>query len=134
YYGDHWNIIGFSHKREAIRNFVLDHMADIKILDETFVPYGNINTRALIYRTDEASHEIEVAVHNSVIRRFEANLPAKINERYNKTNHTLNIRFSFNNLDFINEWLLQFPKTVTIVSPKILIEKRNKLLREMINA
>lgn len=133
FYRDHWNVIGLSHKRDAIRNFVLDQMADIEILDENFVPYGNIDAEALIFRSDKTSTQIEVDVHASVLSRFEANLPAKIFKKQEKNPNLFRIGFSFDNLNFINEWLLQFPKTVEIVGPGELIEKRTQLLEEMLD-
>jgi len=132
FYRDHWNVIGMSHKRDDIRNFVLDRISDIKILTENFVPYGNIDAEALIFRSENTDPEIEVKVHKSVLRRFEANLPAKIIKKKKKNTNIFYIGFKFDNLDFINEWLLQFPKTVKIVGPALLKEKRQKLLKEMI--
>lgn len=133
FYRDHWNVIGFSHKREATRNFVLNRMSNTQILDEKFVPYGNIDAEALIFRSDETSHEIEVDVSASALRRFEANLPAKIFKKKEIKPNLFRIRFFFDNLDFINEWLLQFPKDIKIINPNILIDKRNNLLKDMIN-
>jgi predicted DNA-binding transcriptional regulator YafY len=131
FYGDHWNVIGFSHKRTAIRNFVLDQMSDIKISDENFVPYGDIDAEALIYRSEETSRKIEVLVQSSALSRFEANLPAKIIKKEEEKSNLFRFAFTFDNLDFINEWLLQFPKTVKIIGPDELIEKRTRLLEEM---
>ncbi|HKL17738.1 MAG TPA: YafY family protein [Halalkalibaculum sp.] len=133
FFRDHWNVIGFSHKREAIRNFVLDRMSKIEILEEKFVPYGQIDTEGLIFRSDESSHEIVVDVSETALRRFEANLPAKIIKKENVKPNFIRFRFLFDNLAFINEWLLQFPRDVKIVSPDILIKKRNDLLDEIKN-
>jgi predicted DNA-binding transcriptional regulator YafY len=131
FYGDHWNTIGFSHKREAVRNFVLDRMSEIFITDDNFVPYGNIDAPSLIFRSNEAGHEIRVRVHQSQLKRFEANLPARIHKR-EKDDDYYKISFNFDNLDFINKWLLQFPQKVKLLAPKQLKEKRQKLLNEMI--
>jgi len=132
FYRDHWNIIGHSHKRDAVRNFVLDRMSEIEILDEDFVPYGKIDTEGLIFRSNESSTLIGLDVHKSALKRFQANLPAKIIKKKEIKPNLFRIEFLFDNLDFINEWLLQFPKEVKLVSPDILIEKRHDLLNEMI--
>ena len=131
FFRDHWNVIGFSHKREAIRNFVLDRMSEIQILDEKFVPYGQIDTEALIFRSDESSSKIVVDVSESALRRFEANLPAKIIKKERINPNICRLSFLFDNLDFINEWLLQFPREVTIAEPEVLIDKRINLLEIM---
>jgi predicted DNA-binding transcriptional regulator YafY len=133
FYRDHWNVIGFSHKREAIRNFILDRMDDITILAENFVPYGDINPEALIFRSEGKSYQIEVKIQSKALRRFEANLPAKIIKKEYFNPSLVKISFLFDNLDFINNWLLQFPKEIEIVSPLELIGKRKTLLKEMIN-
>lgn len=133
FYRDHWNVIGHSHKRDDVRNFLLDRMSEIQILDEDFVPYGKIDVEGLIFRSNETSGEIMVYVSGSVLKRFQANLPAKIFKKKEIKPNLFRIGFLFDNLDFINEWLLQFPKEVKIVGPDELIEKRNILLEEMMN-
>ena len=133
FFRDHWNVIGYSQKREAIRNFVLDRMSDIKILDEKFVPYGEIDTEALIFRSDETSSKIVVDVYESASRRFEANLPAKIIKKLSPEPNLFRYVFLFDNIGFINEWLLQFANDITIVEPDLLIDKRNELLKVMLD-
>lgn len=132
FYKDHWNVIGHSHKRDATRNFLLDRMSDIKILDEEFVPYGQIDVEGLIFRPDEDSEKITVHVHKSALSRLKANIPTKIISSKEINPNLFRMSFEFNNLDYINKWLLQFADNVKIISPNILIEKRNKLLNNMI--
>ena len=132
FYRDHWNVIGHSHKRDDVRNFVLDRMSQIVIMDDDFVPYGKIDVEELIFRSDGSSQKIIVDVSGSALKRFKANLPAKILKKNEIKPNLFRIEFIFDNLDFINEWLLQFPRDVKIVSPDELIEKRNNLLKEMI--
>lgn len=131
FFRDHWNVIGHSHKRDAVRNFVLDRMSDIRILDEEFVPYGKIDAEGLIFRSDENSPKININVSGSAVKRLEANLPAKIFKKKEIKPNLFRIEFFFDNLDFINEWLLQFPREVKILGPDELIEKRKNLLKEM---
>ncbi|MEL7833217.1 YafY family protein [Fodinibius sp. Rm-B-1B1-1] len=131
FYRDHWNVIGYSHKRDDTRNFLLDRMSSINILGEDFVPYGKIDVEGLIFRSEGKPHKIIVDVSKKVLKRFKANLPTKIIKKKEKNPNLFRISFEFDNLDFINEWLLQFPKDVKIVSPEVLLEKRNKLLEEM---
>lgn len=132
FYRDHWNVIGYSHKREAIRNFVLDRMSDIEITDKEFASMGQIDVEQLIFRSDETSHKIEVEVQEPALKRFKSNLPTNIINQNKVKPNLFRIKFSFDNLDFINEWLLQFPKKVKIISPEVLIKKRTVLLKEMI--
>lgn len=131
FYRDHWNVIGWSHKRADFRNFVLDRMSDIQILEENFVPEEVINVEGLIFRSDGPSYLIRVDVSETALRRFEANLPTKIIKKKTIKPNLFRMEFKFDNLDYINEWLLQFSDNIKIVDPAILIEKRNNILNNM---
>ncbi|MCW9705702.1 helix-turn-helix transcriptional regulator [Fodinibius salsisoli] len=132
FYKDHWNVIGYSHKRDDIRNFVLDRMSNVAISNKEFVPHGKIDIEGLIFRSNESSREITVDVHKNTLSRFRANLPTKIIKEKDKNPNFVRITFKFNNLDFINEWLLQFADNTKIISPELLVEKRNNILEKML--
>lgn len=133
FYRDHWNIIGFSHKRDAIRNFVLDRMQEPKILDQKFELKEKIDVEALIFGSNESGQLIEVLVDIKADRAFRANLPTKIFKEKRESDKIIKVAFKFENLDYLNEWLLQFGDKVKIISPKSLIKKRKDLLNNMLN-
>lgn len=133
FYRDHWNVIGYSHKRSDVRNFVLDRMAKVQIVDENFEPENKIDVEGLIFRSDKQSHLVTVDVSKSALRRFKANLPAKFLKKTQIKPNLFRIEFRFDNLDFINEWLMQFTDNIKIINPLNLIKKRNNLLDRMIN-
>lgn len=133
FYRDHWNVIGHSHKRDATRNFVLDRMSDIRIMDEDFVPHGKIDIEGLIFRSDDSTQKIIVDVCKSTAKRFKANLPAKIINEEDILPNYFRLGFLFDNLEYINKWLLQFADNIKIVAPDELIEERNNLLHSMID-
>lgn len=132
FYRDHWNVIGFSHKRDAIRNFVLDRMSDVKISDENFEPKVKIDAEALIFRSNESGQKVGVVIDKSIDRAFRANLPTKIikNEQLNSKKIKVSIRFD--NLEFLNEWLLQFGDKIEVLYPNELIKLRKRLLEKML--
>lgn len=132
FYQDHWNVIGKSHLRGEIRNFILEQIKDVLILDENFELKKDLDIEQLIFRTDKTSHLIDVQVEKSEIERFEANLPAKIIKKDSKNHNYFRLSFEFDNLNYINEWLLQFGNKVEIHSPTELIDMRKKLLGEML--
>lgn len=134
FYRDHWNVIGYSHKRESIRNFVLDRMSEVQILEENFTPKEEIDAEALIFRSDERSHLIRVDVSETALRRFKANLPTKIIKSEEIKPNLFRLEFKFDNLDYINEWLLQFSDKIKVVYPDILIDKRMDLLDKMMDS
>lgn len=134
FYRDHWNVIGFSHKREAIRNFVLDRMDAVKILDKKFVRKTEMDVEGLIFGSNESGQLVEVLVDESADRAFRANLPTKIFKQNPVSDKKNKVGFHFENLDYINEWLLQFGNKVEILSPEELKQKRKKILASMMKS
>lgn len=132
FYQDHWNVIGKSHLRGEIRNFILESVQEVQILEENYRLQKELDVEALIFRSDESSHSIIIQVKKEEISRLEANLPAKIFKKTAVNSKFFKVEFKFDNLDFINEWLLQFGSKIKIEQPNELIKKRKVLLREML--
>ena len=131
FYHDHWNVIGYSHKRDAIRNFVLNRMSEVKISSENFTEKVDLNAEALIFGSNESGQKVVVLVDEEADRAFKANLPTKILKQSGASNKKIKVEFKFENLDYLNDWLLQFGDKVKILSPKELISKRKKVLDKM---
>lgn len=132
FYQDHWNVIGKSHLRGDIRNFILENVNEVIILEESYELKKKLDVEGLIFRPNESSHSIILLVEKNEMRRLEANLPAKIVNKNDVNSKQIKVEFKFDNLAYINEWLLQFGNKVKIESPDELISKRNELLREML--
>tara|TARA_R110000868_G_scaffold306734_1_gene568035 strand:+ start:63815 stop:64750 length:936 start_codon:yes stop_codon:yes gene_type:complete len=132
FYEDHWNMVGKSHLRGEVRNFILENMDEIKILEEKIRLGKEIDIEALIFRDNEGSFLVEVDIEKSILKRFKANLPAKIFKEEAKIPNFIRIQFRFDNLDFLNEWLLQFGNSLKVIEPRELKIKRENLLREML--
>ncbi len=130
FYGDHWNVIGYSLKREGLRNFILNKITNIRETGKTFTK-NEIDIEPLIYRSGEETHNIQVKIAESVFERFQSNLPAKIKSK-KKKGEFYNVQFKFDNLEYINEWLLQFAEKIEILAPKSLKQEREGLLKEML--
>lgn len=132
FYKDHWNVIGYSHKRNAIRNFVLDRMKTVQITDQNFDVNPDLNAEALIFNSNETGKKVVLWVDSEADRAFRANLPTKIFKEEKGKSKKIKVTFYFENLDFLNEWLLQFGNRVSVISPKELISKRKRILEKMI--
>ena len=132
FYEDHWNMVGKSHLRGEVRNFILNKMENIRILEEKIRDEKEIDVEALIFRNNERSQTIRVQVEKSILARFRANLPAKIIRQIENKPKKFQLHFKFDNLEYLNEWLLQFGNSVEIIEPLELINKREILLREML--
>ena len=133
FYRDHWNLIGFSHKRAAVRNFVLDRMSDVKIMDEIFDEKSEIDVEGLIFNSNESGKKIEVYIDERAERPFKANLPTKIIKINRVQNKKIKVKFRFDNLDYLNEWLLQFGDQVKVLGPESLKRKREETLKNMLS-
>jgi predicted DNA-binding transcriptional regulator YafY len=131
FYQDHWNMIGKSHLRGDIRSFILDRMEEIQILDEKINLNSNIDVEALIFRSNESEQKIILDIDYAAVNRFKANLPAKIFREIKINTKKIRIEFFFDNLDFINQWLLQFGADLRVEGPRDLKEKRAALLKKM---
>ena len=128
FYKDHWNMIGFSHLRNEIRNFVLDQVTNIEMTDEKFIPKTEMNAEALIFNSVDTGEKVVLHVHKSADRAFKANLPTKIIKQTPINTKINKVELQFDNLDFLNNWLLQFGEHVYVESPDELIHKRRELL------
>lgn len=133
FYQDHWNMIGFSHLRGDFRNFILDKVREIEILDEEFTKKEKTTVEQLVFRNNEGNRKIEALVDREGYKRFKGNLPTKIIKESDHNSKKIKVCFEIDNLEFLNEWLLQFGKSVEIISPQELIDKRKSLLQEMLN-
>ncbi len=132
FYDDHWNMVGKSHLRGEVRNFILEKMEKPQILEENIRLEKEANVEALIFRNNESSHLVKVIIEKTILSRFRGNLPAKIFKLKEKNPKKVQIEFWFDNLDYLNEWLLQFGNNLEIKGPAELLEKREKLLSEML--
>jgi predicted DNA-binding transcriptional regulator YafY len=132
FYEDHWNVIGKSHLRGDIRNFILENIDAVQILDEKYTLKKELDVEGLIFRSEEGSCSIILQVEKSEIERLQGNLPAKIFNRGPLNSEKIKVEFEFDNLEFINEWLLQFGNKIKIEEPAELIEMRNELLQKML--
>src|SRR5690625_1888818 len=125
-------MIGFSHERQAIRNFVLDRMANVKITGQNYEGIGEIDVYRLIFRSEESGDWVRVRVCNSADRAFRANLLTNNFKQVRLNSEEIKVSFSFDTLEYINNWLLQFGNHVKLFSPESLIQRRREILNEML--
>lgn len=133
FYTDHWNLIGYSHERESIRNYILEKVTNLVVTDESYAPKVKLDARALIFDSESAETMVDVHVDSKAFKRFSANLPTKIIKSKPENPKMIKVTFGFDNLDYLNEWLLQFGADIKVISPKELVTKREELLHKMIS-
>lgn len=131
YFTDHWTLIGHCHTRNAVRSFVLERMTDVQATYTVYKPMRQ-DIRELIYRSEGDEQDVVIEIATTAYPSFARRLPARILE-VSASAGAMVVRFRFDQLDFLNEWLLQFGKSVIILEPNELIAKRRELLRALID-
>ena len=132
FYKDHWNLIGYSHKRSSIRNYVLNRIKSLVIMDDIFIPPAKMDIEALVFRNDAPETRVIVDVDLQEERRFRANLPTKILKDKPISPNKIRFEFLFDNMPLISHWLLQFSDRVDVISPNVLVQDRIRLLDAML--
>lgn len=126
YFTDHWTLIGHCHTRNAIRSFVLDRMSDVAASYAVFKPMKS-DISELIFRREGVEQEVVVRVHPKAIPSFVRRLPSRI-ERMETVEGHMVVRFRYDNLEYVNEWLLQFGANINILAPNDLKDIRSEYL------
>ena len=132
FYTDHWNLIGYSHERNSVRNYILEKAKNLVVLEESYTPKVEIDAKALIFDSERMETMVQVYVSKKALKRFNANLPTKIIKQTTQQAKKIKVEFRFDDLDYLNNWLLQFGPDVEILSPKELIQKREVVLKTML--
>jgi len=131
HYSDHWNVIGYCHLRNAPRNFRLNRMSSVSVLSDDFKSKDNYSTEQLLYHREGLVQTIELYVANTVLEELVFNIPAQIKEVITNDEESI-VKFEFDNLDFINDWLIRFTDKIRIKGPEILKNKRQELIRRLV--
>lgn len=127
YYTDHWNLIAFDHLRDEIRNFRLDRIEEMFVLTERFERPEGFDLQSYLEQEGRQSDPISIRLSFSaaVFPRVRSGIPARIEEEAPKGDR-VEIRFTFENLDYLAGWLLRFGADVQVLEPKELVDLHRK--------
>ena len=131
HYTDHWNVIGYCHDRKTLRNFNLSKMSDLSLTDKPKLLKNEPDREQLLYGRFEDSREVSVEIDSAVQFSFLTELPGKVLKKKIKGSR-VQITFEFDNLSFINKWLLRFGDSVQVIEPTELKHLRIKLLKKLL--
>ena len=132
HYTDHWNVIGFCHDRNALRNFVLSRMNDVTIQkNSSFKSKTDYTLDELLYGRASEKIPVTIDIDKSKIFTFLTELPGKIINR-SERRKSVRISFSIDNLEYINEWLLRFGNHVEVIEPDSLKLIRKSYLENLL--
>ncbi len=121
YYTDHWNLIGFDHLRGEIRNFRLDRIHEMFVLSERFERPGGFNLQTHLEERgiDTTRDSIHLRFDEKSYSRARVAIPARI-ESEESSNGGVDVRFYFENLEYLASWLLRFGGDVSVIEPETL--------------
>ncbi len=134
FYQDHWNLIGYSHKRKSIRNFLLERISKVQLTDEEFTLSEDFDRRQIIFNRNADQQLIKIRVRPDTVERFKSYLPAPVEKTSPASDGDTIIHFYFDNLTYLNRWLLQFADDIIVIEPASLEKKRKALLKRMLKA
>lgn len=129
YYTDHWNLVAFDHLRSDTRNFRLDRIQKLVVLNETFeVPKGfDLEQYLLEDRGETDRIDFEIAFTPEALSRARRTIPAPIDEE-SVQDGWHHVRFRFVNLDYITRWVLRFGPDARVIAP---VDLRTAVLEEL---
>jgi len=130
YYSDHWNVIGFDKTKSGIRNFKIDKISELDPFGKQITETRNLSIENLLYATSGELLDIKISVNKSIWNDFSRSVPTSLTT-YEDTGNAVICSFEFDNLDYINNWLLRFGANVKLLFPDALVELRKKLLKEL---
>lgn len=128
YYTDHWNLIGFDHLREDIRNFRLDHIQQMHVLTERFEPPADFDLEEHLKErgTSPRNERVRIRFTLQAYRWARRGIPAKIEEE-RELEGAVEVTFYFENMDYVARWLLRYGTQAAVLEPASLKEQMRDL-------
>ena len=123
YYSDHWNLIAHDHLRGDIRNFRLEEIRWMRVLQDPFKrPEGFDLAAHLEARGANLQNQrVVLRFEPQAYRWARTGIPAKIEEERERDGRT-EVTFYFENLSYLANWLLRYGTQVEAVEPAALRE------------
>lgn len=133
YYSDHWNLIGYDKYRSGFRNFRLENITELEVLDKVFQKDDSIVATHLFKGVEEGNLvEVRVKVHKNIWSEFYRTIPAEILHK-SETGDYFEVRFNFDSLENLDRLLMRYSTGVIPLQPNELVQFRRLRLLEMID-
>lgn len=124
YYFDHWNLIGYCHLRNGIRNFRFDNIEEMYKMSERFDRPTDFDLQDFLKRQGAGSvHRISVRFNNRIYQWARRRIPAHIEEELSESEDRTRVSFYFENLDYLANWLMSYGAAAEVIEPEALRER-----------
>lgn len=129
FYSGHWHLIGFCRLREDFRDFRVDRIEKLELLDESFDGRADFSVRVSPENgsVPEGLLSVIVVVDAPVAERFRAELFRGLVREETLENGQARMEIATHSLKWFAEWLLRFGVAVHVEAPDGL----RRLLREV---
>ena len=133
FYSLGWHLIAYCQLRNDYRDFRVDRIKQLKILDQTFILRQNLTVKDYFYNLTQANTEFKeiclrfdksAALQIQTIKYYYGFIDEEINET------TVDMTFITNDMKYMARWLLMYADGFEIVSP----DELRILIREHISA
>ncbi len=121
YYTDHWNLVAYDHLRGAIRNFRLDRIRKLVVLNETFEAPRDFDLEQYLLadRGKTDTIEFEVAFSAEAYARARRTVPARI-QAESVVDGWHHVTFRFEDVGYVANWLMRFGRHAKALAPEAL--------------
>jgi predicted DNA-binding transcriptional regulator YafY len=125
YYGNRWHLIGYCRLRKDYRDFRLDRIQEMDVLQERFLRINHLSLgeylSKLIKETELVT--LKIKVHNSLLKYIQDSkyTMGLVNEI--AIGEYTEMTFASYSLDYFSRWILMLGTKVEVVFPNELLEK-----------
>lgn len=122
YYSDHWNLIGYDHLRDDIRNFRLDQIKKLRTRFDRFEPPAGFDLKEHLRErgTSPKNQRVTVRFRDRAWRWARRQVPADIEQELPDGAGRTRVTFEFENLSYVAKWLLRYGTDAEAVEPAAL--------------
>ena len=122
YYSDHWNLIGYDHLRDDIRNFRLDQIRKLRTRFDRFEPPPGFSLKEHLRERGTSPKNVRVTVRfeNRAWRWARRQVPADVEQELPVGGGQTEVTFEFENLTYVAKWLLRYGTDAEVVAPDAL--------------
>jgi len=134
YYSRQWHLIGWCQLRQAYRDFRLDRIKKLQLMEQRFSPHTRKNMTEYLQFLQETEQLQNLCVHFHrdvlpIISEYRYNMGYISEENYDS--EWTKMEFLATDIDYFARWLLMFTHSARVISPLSLVDKMKKLLAEL---
>ena len=122
YYSDHWNLIGYDHLRDDIRNFRLDQIKKLRTRFDTFEAPDGFDLKEHLRERGTSPENVRMTVRfrNRAWRWARRQVPADVEQELPTGDGWTRVTFEFENVAYVAKWLLRYGTDAEVVGPDAL--------------